>query len=114
MNLYVYVTFDRDLKVFDQPFYAPIPVSDIKESYRNQFYHEAQKAYDAHLDRKTLFSLGEFDERKGEFIINKQELFDIDSILPAFVPSEEGVVNTLAREVAQILRNKFNGNQGNA
>lgn len=112
MNLYVYVAFDRDLKVFDQPFFAPIPVSDIKESYRRQFFHDPSKAYDAHLDRKTLFSLGEYDERKGEFIINKQELFDIDSILPPFVPSEEGVIETISREVAGILRNKYG--KGNA
>lgn len=106
MNLNVYCTYDIDLQVFDQPFFAPIPKTDIKESYRRQFFHEPEKAYDNHLDCKELYFLGEYDEQKGEFVLSKERLFAIREVLPPFVPDEEGIIKTISVEVAKILRGK--------
>ena len=78
----IYVTFDRGLKVFDQPFFSPVDKTDIKEAYRRQFFHNAKKAYENNLDWKDLYYLGTFDESKGEAVFNKEFLFDLREVLP--------------------------------
>lgn len=106
MKANIYACYDIDMQVFDQPFFSPIPKTDIKEGYRRQFFHDPEKAYDSHLDCKELYFLGTYDEESGEIATAKERLFQIRDVLPPFVPSEEGIIKTLSVEVAKILRGK--------
>ena len=107
MIINIYCSYDRELKVFDQPFFTNAGKADVKEVYRRQFFHEPKKAYDSNLDKKDLYWLGTFDEVKGEIASGREFLFDIRDVLPPnpnpvardLTPAQ--LVNLLSDEIAK-------------
>jgi len=72
MNFYVYATYNSYMDVYDTPIFQKYDDKEMLEAFRRMIFDNPEEAFKKHFDEKTLFVLGEYDDRKGTLITFEQ------------------------------------------